>query len=70
MRTVFAASLQQPQVLGSIVLIIAVRIANSMQSDAGLIAAVRHDIQTVKGTQQSLRHADIHVDHFDVWFIA
>ena len=67
-RPVFVSALQQSQVFGGVVLIIAVRIANSMQTDARFFIDVCHHIETIKGTQQSLCHAHVHIDQFNLRF--
>ena len=64
--TDFVSALQKANVFRRIILIVAVGIANSMQANTRSIAAVRHDIQTVKSTQQSLCHPDIDIDQFDL----
>ena len=64
-RAVFVSTLQQAKVLGRVILVITIGVAHPMQTNFWLVTAIRHDIQTVKGTQESLSHSDVDVDWFN-----
>ena len=58
----FVSALQHAKMFGRVVLVVTVRIADSMQAHARLVAAVGHDIQTVERIQQALSHPDVDID--------